>query len=443
MKELTQLLLKKVKESVALRDTHPQEYVASFKQAEVFITATINGQLEFVPLQLLFINHNKYQITMEVKAVFGEGIEHSQLDDLLIKFYNDHNLKRDIDSISDSVRYHVKPQTGRKTYSPGIIDWQQIERLAKYAGNPYKATDEKLKAVGQDFANFLMHPTNAWGEAILPDGYVLERERYWQVAGHFKSFTWAKIKHQKHADKQLFFSVGIDIAAGKLVFKLDCLRSGTHKLSNFDIRKFDYYTENLYCITEIDRTLGERIGWETIVALSRAFIKDFEPVYLGVADYIWGGKINLDLFKDKLFNILPENTRLATSKPGEPLPELLYNTVLDGVIRYEQYMLSHADKPDLAALVKFSFDGITQIDSFEFDGQHKQIYVAACTGGPATPFEISEELRQLLAANDHAYLYQVYDYHEATNCGKMVIRKGDPKQYARLESKLYLATVKV
>ena len=110
MKEITNSLLKKVKASISIRDSNYDAYVESFRQAETFITATIKGQLEFIPLQLLFLNNNKYQIMMEVKAVFGNGTEHRQLDDLLIKFYNDHNLKRDIDSISDSVKYHIKPQ---------------------------------------------------------------------------------------------------------------------------------------------------------------------------------------------------------------------------------------------------------------------------------------------------------------------------------------------
>lgn len=442
MKNLTKDLLNKVKQSITLRDSHNEEYAESFRQAESFITATINGQLEFVPLQLLFIQHNKYQISMEVSAVFGKGVEHPQLDDLLIKFYNDHDLKRDIDSISDSVTYHIKPQASDIEQAGGILDWRQIERLAKYAGKPYKASDSKLKLIGQDFADFIMQPTNAWGEQVVVKDYIIEPERYWQVAGHFKTFTWTKFKHKKHVDKQIFFSVGIDIVASKLILKLDCLRSGSHKLSNYDIRKFDYYTENLSYLTEVDKLLAEHVGWETIVDMSIAFIADLEAAYLGVVDYIWGGKIDLSSFKDKLFNVLPENAQYSSSENGDILPDLLYNTVLDGIVRYEQYMLAHADKTDLAALVKFSFDQITQIESYEFDGQHKQIYVVASTGGPSTPFNISEELRQLLINNDHAYIYQVYDYNDQTNCGKMVIRKGDPKQYAKLESSIYTATIK-
>jgi len=442
MKALTNSLLTKVKDSISVRDINPEAYVESFRQAETFITATINGKLEFVPLQLLFISNNQYQIMMEVRAVFGSGVEHSQLDDLLIKFYNDHNLKRDIDSITDSVKYHIKPKPAETSSSPGLFDWSQIESLAANAGQLYKASDKHLKDIGLRFAENIMHPTNIWGEHVLPDGFVIEPERYWQVAGKYKSFTWAKIKHKKYADEQIFFSVGVDISAGKLVFKLDCLRSGTHKLSNFDIRKFDYYTENYNCYTEIDKTLGENIGWDIILEMSQLFINEFENIYLGLVEYLLAGKIDISQFHDKVFNILPENAKFSSSKAGEPLPELLYNSILDSIVRYEQYMLSHADKDDLAALVKFSFDKITQIDSFEFDGQHKQIYVVANTGGPGTQFEISEELRQLLIANDHVNIYQVYDYDETVNCAKMVMRKGDPKQYAKLASKLYSAKIK-
>ena len=441
MKELTNQLLKKVKTSIQIRETDPDAYLEAFRQAETFITATINGQLEFIPLELLFIQHNKYQILLEVGAVFGEGVEHAQLDDLLIKFYNDHDLKRDIDSITDSVRYHVKPTAPAATQTKGLIDWTKLSELAQYAGIPYRASDSALKSVGQDFAEFIMHPTNDWAEQIVPENYVLEKERYWQVAGNFKSFTWAKIKHQEHQEKQVFFSVGVDIAASKIVIKLDCLRSGTHKLSNYDIRKFDYYTEKFNCQTEISRETGKVVGWDSILQVSQGFINDFVTVYLGVVNYIWGSRIDLELFNNKVFSVKPEEIK-KTGEAGEPLPELLYNSVLDSVIRYEQYMLVHAEKDDLAALVKFSFDNLWQIESFEFDGQHKRIYVVAHTGRVTTPFEISEELRSLLTKDDHTYIYQVYDYNENTNCGKFIVRRGDPKQYARLNSIAYSVEVK-
>ena len=205
MKHLTQALLKKVKESISLRNTHTEEYTDSFRQAETFITATIKGQLEFIPMQLLFIRNNKYQILMEIKAVFGTGIEHAQLDDMLIKFYNDHNLKRDIESISDSVTYHVKPLTSAQTFDSGPLDWDKIESLSAYAGEAYRASDEQLKLIGHDFGDFIMQPTNQWAEGIVIDDLIMERERYWQVAGHYKAFTWAKIKHNKHTDKHVFF----------------------------------------------------------------------------------------------------------------------------------------------------------------------------------------------------------------------------------------------
>jgi len=441
MKELTNLLLKKVKSSVRIRKSNPDAYTETFRQAEIFITATIEGALEFVPLELLYIDNNKYQILLEVSAVFGQGVEHNQLDDMLIKFFNEHDLKRDMDSISDSVRYHIKPQTVGKTNDYSLFNWGKLMELSSYAGVPYKASDDSLKLVGQNFADVIMHPTNEWGLQILPEDYILEKERYWQVAGNFKSFTWAKIKHKKHKEAQVFFSVGVDIAASKIILKLDCLRSGTHKLSNYDIRKFDYYTEKFNCITSIDNKIGDFVGWESILAISKEFINDFEAVYLGVVNYIWGSKIDLELFSNKVFNVKTEEVK-KTSKVGEPLADILYNTVLDGIIRYEQYMLAHADKDDLAALVKFDFEGLYQIASFEFDGQHKQIYVVANTGSFSTPFTISEELRQLMAENDHVYIYQVYDYNESTGCGKFIVRKGDPRQFAKLESKLYEVKIK-
>jgi hypothetical protein len=55
MKEITNSLLKKVKASISIRESNSDAYIESFRQAETFITATIKGQLEFVPIQLLFL----------------------------------------------------------------------------------------------------------------------------------------------------------------------------------------------------------------------------------------------------------------------------------------------------------------------------------------------------------------------------------------------------
>ena len=64
-------LLKEVKNAITLRTDNPTTYSSAFTVANRFITATINGQLEFVPLDLLAIDKSRVLVDIEVGYVLS------------------------------------------------------------------------------------------------------------------------------------------------------------------------------------------------------------------------------------------------------------------------------------------------------------------------------------------------------------------------------------
>ena len=394
-------LLKEVKNAIQLRNEEPEAYALAFSVANKFITATINAKLEFVPLELLSIHKSRVLVDVEVGYVFGEPEQRGDLDDLLIKFYAEHNLSRTIDGLSVSAEYFLKPiPPALVNKSDDFFDADVITKLSTYAGKKYVASDPFLKDLGAQYAEHIMKPTNRWGEYVVSDGYILETERYWQVAGNFKTFTWAKLYKKEYQNHHIFFSVGVDVANQSLVIKLDCLRSGTHKLSNGDIRKFDYFTANYDCLHTISLNYFDLLNWDIITKTAKSIIDLLEPVYVEVVEYIFNDNCDLHDQQGKIFP-MSSKYRSDGTVEGEIVET---NSLVDLVIQLEQFTLDHAGKSQLLDQVNPSESGMYTVDSFELDGTSKEIIICGTTGGSSASFQLTAEQVSALSKKEHTYL---------------------------------------
>ena len=220
------------------------EYVNSFKEETVFIHI-VN---EFIPIGLM-----NDSIKNELLKSMDEAQVNSETDKALSLFYKKHNLKRDIHNITDSINYLEIPSRTALTNAieDDFIDIKLLISLCKYESRPYKATDQTLKAIGQRMGSTILQPTNFWLDHLPFYSYHKEPERYWQVAGSFKQYTWGKLFLPQHKDKKVFLTVGINLKEQCLFFGLDCLRAGTSKLSTEQILMFDHFTKDKKTITKI------------------------------------------------------------------------------------------------------------------------------------------------------------------------------------------------
>lgn len=437
MNEIGKNLLRQVKESLAIRDRQPDVYASTFTEAKRFITATINGKLEFIPLTLLALERSRVLVELEVAYVFGESEQRADLDDRLIKFYTDHGLTRTISGNNEAVEYYIKPIDSQPLKrADTFFNQGAIEKLSDYAGKKYLASDPFLKDLGSQYSEYIMQPTNKWGSDVLMPGYELEPERYWQVAGRFKTFTWAKLYKEEYKDKQVFFSVGLDVVNEEYVIKLDCLRSGTHKLSNGDIRKFDLYLRDIINEHRIPISYSDLLNWNTLNQAARSVFEDLEQMYINVVQYIFFDNCDVSEKSNTLFLLSNEYKSTQAN-----LKTVDTHRLLSLVIEYEKFTLSHAGKESLANNVELDDDGVGNIKSYELDGYEKQILVKGINGGTSSPINLSDTEIAALTNRDHMYLYHVVEFDESTGCGKLIIRKGDPAKYADLEPKVFEVTV--
>lgn len=437
MSNIASQLLQKVKESIQLREIESDSYKTSFRNPSSFITATIGGQQEFVPIDLLCKIHDGYQTLLELYQVFGAPEPNLGLNSRLKSFYDQNDIDWETSSDESEIKYYVKPipQSAIKPFFRTEI----IEKLSNYAGTHYKASDAFLKDLGNTYADDIVDKTNEWvNSLVIPSGYVIEHERYWQVAGRFKSFTWAKIYREEDKDKKVFFSVGVNVQKKELIIKLDVLRSGTHKLSNFEIRDFDYFTQDTELVIAYNLDKMGTLSLDTLTFITNQFIERTKDTYEQILNFIWNNTIDSTLFKNKLFKL---SNHYKSDKP-ESLDKIIEKDVTGLIIDYELYMLQHADRESLAENVKAVYEGTFHtIKSFETDGKPKTILYQVSTGGTSAELEMSREEIEYLGDNLHTFLYHIVEYNIDNKCGKLIIRKGSPTKYAELKSTHY--TVKI
>lgn len=423
-------LLQKVKESIQLRASDIELYRNSFSEPDSFITATIGGQQEFVPISLLCQNHDQYQTLLDLYQVFGTPASNEGLNGRLKEFYGEHGIDWPTHIDENNVTYYVKPSP--KSASSPLFDPAAIEKLSAYAGTNYKASDAFLKDLGNIYASEIVDKTNKWGESIsLPNGYIIELERYWQVAGRFKSFTWAKVYKEVYKDKKIFFSVGVDVQNKEIIIKLDVLRSGTHKLSNFEIRDFDYLTAGKELVLSYSLDQIEELSLDELTFIVNQFIANTQKTYEQAINFIWNDTIECSLYRNKLFKL----SNKYTSESPLTSDNVIEKDVAQLIIAFEKFILTHAGREALAESIEIESEGELQIvKSFETDGKPKTILYKTTNGGTNAAFEMSREEIEYLGNNLHTFLYHIVEYNADTNCGKLIIRKGSPTKYAELKS---------
>ncbi len=432
MSNIASQLLQKVRESIQLRDIDSESYKSSFTKPISFITATIGGQQEFLPISLLCKTNERYQTLLDLYQVFGVPEDNLALDKRLKAFYEQNELEWPTEKETEFT-YYVKPAP-RNEINP-FFNVAIIEKLSKYAGTHYKASDAFLKDLGNTFADNIVDKTNEWVESLsIPNDYVIEHERYWQVAGRFKSITWAKIYKEEHKDKKIFFSVGVDVQNKKLLIKLDALRSGTHKLSNFEIRDFDYFTQGQELAVSYDLDEIVSLNKDALTFITNQFILITKDIYEQAINFIWNESVDCSLFTRKLFKL---STNYSSINP-ESIDNIIEKDIANLIIEYEKYMLTHADREELASHVIADYDSdLHIIKSFETDGKPKTILYKVSTGGTSAELKMSREEIEYLGDNLHTFLYHIVEYNIDNMSGKLIIRKGSPTKYAELKSTHY------
>ena len=399
------------------------KYASYFRRAIRFV---IYGN-EFIPFELFKESRSGKRLLQTVIDEHGDAQVLTKYDKKLSKFYKKHGLKREINYIADSISYlkipGSKPEKSAEaqTHDAKGYDLETLMILASYQSQAYNAKDAQLQSIGQSYADNLLSPTNDWLESICFDGFVSTPERYWQVAGTFKKRIWGKLQHQDLVDQKVFLCLGVDLEKETLFYGLECLRTGTSKLSTEQIYKFDLFTKGLNIMCEIPLVDLAQTPWHEVVNKSSNYLKKLISVYHSSVEYIWKDKVNLKEVQNKL---LP----LSVKKPQESEEILDTNKktnalALELVIRYEKDYLKYKGKKELAK--KISKDKLFDVSSYELDGSKKKIKLIASNSASIQGALIGQsEVDYSIVSPDHSYLYIITKLNMKKKSGLLFISKG-------------------
>jgi len=450
-------LLRKLAGLRALRDDLEgvEIYEKYYKNSTKFIVAKIKGQTEFIPEDLLVAESKgkSKKTTNNLVKFFGEALPNSQMDELLVKFYRSHNLKRSLDNIEDEIRYYTKSHSKeleKKEYAVAspvmhneikFFSQKSIGKCTQYAGEVYMASDPHLREIGKKFGDKIVIPTNYWAANIELEGFEYEQERYWQVAGVFKKFTWAKFFRKRLKDKKVFFAVGVDIKDQSLFMKLDCQRTGSNKMSSELIERFDYFLAGRAKLEKIIRFKKKvAIDWESLISSTNKFFNKKVNLYDEVIEYLWNDKVDTKLIENKFVLI----HKYSANDSGKNLlwknKDKTLKKVLQGIVDYEAKMLVMQERKDLIRNIKI-LNHENPFDIKSITNNEKRKWIKCVVEGNGIPIS-KETIEASKVENKEHYLYYIIDYNKKNNSGKLIIIKGSFDKMLKLEPVQYNASIK-
>lgn len=411
-------------------------YIDSFKHEDIFI----NIGEEFIPFTLLKDQPESKRLLADLISASGKNEILQNKDRLLSAFYRDHHLKRDIYTIADSISYYVIPsdnkQPTQKPIDNHFIDVGKIIKLSQYADQEYNANNKSLKAIGSEISKNVLMPVNFWLDTLTFPSLAEEPERYWQVAGTFKPFLWGKLYNHEHHDKKVFFCVGIDLRHKTVFYGLDCLRSGSNKLTAEQLLKFDHYTAGETLRHEIPLKEVGSYNWDKLNELASTFIEKHQSLYKELVAYIWGNQVDISSIRNKLLKVKFDKNQF--SKEQYEGNDKLTKSGLQFVLDYEIDTLLLRNKVELAKQVKLMKNkgeaATYDIRSYNLDGSLKLIKVITSKSFSIDGFKLSSAMIDKSAeAPERSYLYIVLGCSKKRKSGLLMVRKGSFESALSLE----------
>ncbi len=404
-------------------------YTKSFKASSKFVVF----DQEFIPYSLFKLTDSGEDALQEAKDKFGKPTIAAQYDKLLSKFYKQHSLKRDIDHIVDSISYLTIPDEViqssanaiQKVSASDFYASDAVNKLAQYHSRPYHAKEDHLREIGLAISDHILQPTNYWLSLIEITGFENTPERYWQVAGVFKKRIWGKLQRKDHLDKKVFFCLGIDLERKILFYGLECLRTGTSKLSTEQIYKFDHFTKGSSVLEEIDLGQISQYNWERLIRQSQKFLNKMVPLYDQVVDYIWNDTVDVRSIDNRLIPMTAHKP--SPSDESIDINKKSVSLAIDLVIDHEKAFLKYKGKNKLSKKVREVGHSNNHYDvaSYHLDGTDKLIKIISSKSSSVLGATISQSSIEASIDNQQkSYLYIVCNISNKRKSGLLYISKG-------------------
>ncbi|MGH1433105.1 MAG: DUF3883 domain-containing protein [Lewinella sp.] len=332
----------------------------------------------------------------------------------------------------------------RVVRTPGMpfFTKEEIAGFSAIVDQPYETENPAHQDVRQTVIDPLWDKTIHWANSLVeqfPD-FKQKSKRSWtelRRSGQiFKHYTWARIFHQRHDGRKIYFTVGVDGNTQELVYKLDYQVIG--RSSNLD--------EQQRQLIQSERPIAARwVGihqdqllsydWDKLIAESsdfiRKYLEDYERLYRLIEN------------SENLTGELSDKNQLIPTDPPEGWGEeptyepdfkptstdyeekareqkLLGDQGEELVISFEKKRLRHLGCEELAEQVTKAADGEGfDIRSFDKNGDPVFIEIKTTRQGIDTPFYLSRNELAFAEKNASNYcIYRLYNYDSTLNTAR-------------------------
>ena len=180
---------------------------------------------------------------------------------------------------------------------------QDLEFYASVIGEKFE-NNETLNEVGDELKNSgVFKKVKHWALLLEAEGYSIIFKNYWQLSGHIRHYSWARIYPKGYENTEIYFTIGV--GSGKdqqgnyftqLEYKIDCQRK-RGEISSYQVDLFDQYVaEN--CPEASYNTIQAHelasYSWDSLVEMTLDFIDNNTEHYVALVNLLWPNEIGVE-----------------------------------------------------------------------------------------------------------------------------------------------------
>lgn len=183
-----------------------------------------------------------------------------------------------------------------------------VEQLALIAGNTYHSQDQTDIQKREKIKQGAWGKTKHWADLLrkqLGNKYRVDFKMIWSQRGwengtrvsKFKTYTWARVYKAQDANKDIYYTIGVDGPSERLIIKLDYQRQGRTTLSEHQAQRCHQLLrpdQEHYWISLTLADLQQDVtSWEMLIDKTMSVLREYDSVYDNVVKQVWQNKVRL------------------------------------------------------------------------------------------------------------------------------------------------------
>ena len=176
------------------------------------------------------------------------------------------------------------------------------------ANHTYHSDQPEDVRKSEEVKKGVWNKTQEWANqigAIVGDKYKIDFKKIWGQRGwdngkqvsKFKRYTWARLYKPRDANKDIYYTIGVDGPSQRLIIKLDYQREGKTTLSGQQKKLCEQLletNEERYWVSISLTDLQEDVNsWKTLIDKTVAILREYNAVYENVISQVWPNEVRL------------------------------------------------------------------------------------------------------------------------------------------------------